>query len=91
MSSELRPVGEFVATDASGNQYAILVWQEFHLRNTRGGERHWVPGLKCLETAEGREVSKTGPGSYPILDVVRRGERLFQVVHDVTSDDPSAP
>lgn len=81
MSKETRQIGEFVATDESGNEWTILVYQEFHATRTRTGTQ-WLEGQKYLETAEGDHVNRIEQGKYEIIDV----ETIT-----VTSDDPEAP
>ena len=72
----------FIATDATGSEYRIHLYQWMLLGNTTAGP-YEEEGLRELVTQDGRHVNYVSQGQYDLVDAdgfVR-----------LTSDDPDAP
>ena len=79
-----RQEGSFVATDAAGNEYKVVIYRDLidtsHLQSRT---RTQAPAkLGKLRTTDGRHVNRIDKGSYEIVD---------RPMIQITSDDPNAP
>ena len=74
-------IQEFTATDEDGNEYPLLVYQEFVPVRSRKSPSASIPGLKRITTEEGESVNCLEKGKY---EIVVTGVLL-------ESSDPAAP
>jgi len=74
----LERVGTFVARDAIGNEYTLVIYQEYIVT---GGTR--IPTLQEIETDDGEAVNRLAGGRYELFGVIDTTV--------LTADDPNAP
>lgn len=81
---ETRQEGAFVAKDAAGNEYTVVVYRDtIDTTTMHSRTRIRVPAERAeLRTTDGRDVNYIDKGSYEIVD---------RPVIPITSDDPNAP
>ena len=79
-----RREGSFVARDADGNEYTIIMYRGMiDTTHMHSRVRTEVPArLGELRTSDGRHVNRIAKGSYEIVD---------RPMVPITSDDPNAP
>ena len=79
-----RQEGSFVATDAAGNEYTVIIYRDLiDASNMHSRTRTQVPAkLGKLSTTDGRHVNYIDKGSYEIV-----GRPMIHI----TSDDANAP
>lgn len=75
-----KKVGQFVAKNGSGDEYTIIVTQEFLESRDLDGNVSTTPLLKSLDTVDGHPVNFIEKGKYYLV--------LEEI--DLTSDDPAA-
>ncbi|MGD0948772.1 MAG: hypothetical protein ABSA52_15260 [Candidatus Binatia bacterium] len=73
----------FIARDAEGREYTIIVTTESIETATKSG-RSYIPGRRLLETTNGDPVNRIAKGVYEVLPALGPAVR-------VASDHPDAP
>jgi len=73
-------IGSFIAESGDGQEFTILVFQDFHEVRTRGGTTE-LEGHKTLKTTDGEHVNRIDKGHYEIVGIASI---------PLTSSDPKA-
>lgn len=74
--------GEFRARDGAGNWHTVVVFQQIVDIGTAKDPNAEMPGMKVLQTVNGRPVHHVRKGVYEIVD---------RPMIRIASDDPMAP
>jgi hypothetical protein len=77
-----KEIGAFVATEPTGREHTIVVFQEFIESKLLDATTSIIPTVKSLRTLDGNSVNRFEKGRYAI-----EGDPTI----NVTSTDPAAP
>ena len=75
---ESRELERFMAIDGLGNEYMVLIHQEFIESRAMGREPQWIPGLKSIELSNGDPVNFIDKNTFLIVKSGRKITRSDQ-------------